>query len=124
MGWKDRVKEVKACQALKLDDAIVRARELEAQDKLSEAELTIRQADSDIYGAIAIADMYRDRLRRLAKGKDCQKAIDAFHLARSWACRTMPEPHTPEESDRNGSVCEEREVELMSILGFDPGAKQ
>ncbi len=124
MGWKDRVKEVEARQELKLDDAIVRAHELEAQDKLSEAELTIRQADSDIYGGIAIADMYRNRLRRLAKGNDRQKAIDAFHLAKSWAGNTMPEPHTREESERNESVYREREVELLRILGFNPDDKQ
>ncbi len=78
--------------------------------RFDEAEAAVRQIDSDIYGANALADAYEAALRR--------NPTDQAILSRAiiWARNAFPEPHTALEAETYRSAAEARVAGLMSIF--------
>lgn len=66
------------------DDWRARYKQLEREDRLAEAEQLVRDTYDNIYCAIQIAHMYRDRWLRL-KESDPAKAAEARAKAEEWA---------------------------------------
>lgn len=57
----------------------LKARKLEAENKLEAAEATIRDGVPHLYFASAIADMYRLRMLRMKAAGDAAGALEAFN---------------------------------------------
>ena len=66
-------------------DWFTKAAELEAEDRLIEAENAIRDNLNDQGFAIAIAEMYRKRMLRLRDKGDVEGAAEARQKASDWA---------------------------------------
>jgi hypothetical protein len=66
-------------------DWFAKATELEAEDRLIEAENTIRDNVRDQGFAISIAEMYRKRMLRLLEKGDSAGAAEARQKASDWA---------------------------------------
>lgn len=105
--------------------AVAEAERLLGSERYDEAEQAIKSADSSIYGAIEIEQMYRRRLEHLvAAGIDApperKRAEAVFHRAVLWARSTFPEPHTAIEAEQYASAGDTARAELVRILGYDP----
>lgn len=103
--------------------AVARAVQLLADDRYEEAEEEIRTVDSSIYGMVATAKMYRERLAELvADGVNSQNKarVEAvFHRALVTAQSAYPEPHTAMEADDYTAGQAEDRAQLVAILGYD-----
>lgn len=62
-----------------------KARELEAANKLKEAEALLKESIPHQAFALEIAEMYRERMERFLTAKDHAKAIEARKEAENWA---------------------------------------
>lgn len=78
--------------------------------RFDEAEAAVRQIDSDIHGANALANAYKAALRR--------NPTDQAILSRAiiWARNAFPEPHTALEAETYRRAAEARVAELLSIF--------
>lgn len=94
------------------------------QGKFEEAEAAVQQADSSIYGAVALARLYETRLKALAghgaPGKQRDRTERVFRRALSWAQNCYPEAHTQEEADSHESGRAQDRTRLVKLLGYDP----
>ncbi|MES2460069.1 MAG: hypothetical protein V4671_05755 [Armatimonadota bacterium] len=103
--------------------AVARAVQLLADDRYEEAEEEIRTVDSSIYGMVATAKMYRERLAELvADGVNSQNKarVEAvYHRALATAQSAYPEPHTAMEADDYTAGQAEDRAQLVAILGYD-----
>lgn len=110
----------------KMVEAIAEARRHLADDAFDEAERAILSIDSDIQGAVKVAALYEEHLRRLVgsggKPRDAARAERVFRRALSWAQSCYPEPHTQCESDNYEAGRREDRAKLVTILGSDPDA--
>jgi hypothetical protein len=104
--------------------AVTKAIELIAQERYDEAEQTIKSVDNSIYGAVATAKVYRQRLEELVtgglSGPNKTRAEAVFWRALSWAQSAYPEPHTAIEAENYSDGRSEDYSELVKILGYEP----
>lgn len=106
----------------KLKAAAEEARPLLASGRYDEAERLLTAIDSDLAGSVAIARMYKERLRELAGGRRAV-AEEVYRRALRWAQGSYPEPHTQIEADDYNRGRAEDHAELVNILGYDPDAQ-
>lgn len=118
--YKQHLAELEEKRAPALAEA---AALLEAQ-RYDDAERAVRIADDSIYGAVAIAGMYREHLRSLVSAGQHKshkpRVEEVFRRALNWAGNTYPEPHTREEADSYERGRAEDLAELVKILGYNP----
>lgn len=62
----------------------IKARKLEAENKLKEAEATIKDGVPNLYFAHATADLYRLRMLRMKAAGDAAGALDAFRQSETF----------------------------------------
>lgn len=104
--------------------ALEAARVLLEEGRYDEAERGIAAADDSIYGAVAIAKLYREWLQTLVDRREpCadRATIEAvFDRAEHWAHSAYPEPHTACEADNWARGRLEDTATLVQILGYNP----
>jgi hypothetical protein len=102
------------------------AAELIAADRYDEAEALVTRVDGSIYGAVAIARLYRRRLEQLvALGVDDgsrARAEAVYRRALRAAHRAYPEPHTGYEARNYDAGRADDHAALVQVLGYDPDA--
>ena len=107
--------------------ALAIARQLIAQGKFDEAELTVKRVDDSIYGAVAVAKAYREHLAQLVESgahkKDRAHAEAVFHRAKLAAWGAYPEVHTECEAESYATGRAEDLAALVKILGYEPAGK-
>lgn len=104
--------------------AVREARRLIEQDDFDAAERAVLSVDDSIYGSVAIATLYRDRLSALAAGggaADRARLVAVFRRAWLWARGCYPDPHTADEAEAFAASRARARAELVDALGFDPG---
>lgn len=106
----------------RLREAVNTARPLLLVGKDQEAEAIVREADSGIAGAVAIARMYEDVLREVVITSDPRRprVMSLFRRALHWRQNAYPEPHTGVEADEYERGRAKDRAELVGVLGFDP----
>lgn len=108
----------------RLAAAAQQARPLVDQQRFAEAEALLRAVDNDIYGIVALGELYTNALSDLlAAGQlDALRphAEKLFERALHWRQSATPEPHTPEEADRNSRIQSEALTSLVALLGYNP----
>jgi len=124
---KDPYQQYLAMLAKKRQPAVDLAQRLLEEDRYDQAEQAIRAADDSIYGAVAIAKLYREWLSRLvAEGRvqtNRARVETVFHRAEYWAHSAYPEPHTEVEAENYASGQADDTRELVKILGYHPGKR-
>lgn len=109
----------------KREPGVGQARLLIRQQRYDEAEAAVRAVDDSIYGSVALAGLFRDRLVELVTGgmldQDRDQVEAVFRRAKSWACNTCPEPHTAYEARDRDRANEGAIADLVAIMGYDPG---
>lgn len=129
---RESYEEWLASLARKREPAMAEARRLVESERYDEAERAVTAVDDSIYGAVALARMYRERLAGLvASGalkarEDRARAERVFARALLWAHSAYPEPHTAIEAEDYQRGREENLADLVGLLGYDPrgGAKR
>jgi|GEM_PF-1527565 len=107
----------------RLAAAAQQARPLIDQQRFAEAEALLRAVDSDIYGAVALGQLYTSALQDLiatgqlvAQRPHAEKLFERALHYRAAA----PEPHTPEEAARNTDIYNDALTSLVALLGYNP----
>lgn len=104
--------------------AVREAQRLIEQDDFDAAERAVLSVDDSIYGAVAIAALYRARLSALATGggaAEKARRVALFRRAWLWARGCYPDPHTADEAEAFAASRARAHAELVDALGFDPG---
>lgn len=92
-----------------------RARHLEREDRLEEAEQLIRDKIPTLHSAITIAELYRGRWLRLRES-DSAMAVEARQQAANWA-HTYASWAT---SGGEGTALSRERDDFLSLLGPEP----
>ena len=121
---RDSYQHYLAVLAQKRAPALQRATALIEAQRYDEAEKAVTEADDSIYGAVALAKLYRQCLAEAVAG-DCQQTelprrLALFQRALIWAQSAFPEPHTQTEADDYQRHRTATRAELVALLGFDP----
>ena len=99
----------------------LRALALEGENRLDEAERTIITAIDHQGRALAVADLYARRMKRLRAAGDEVGATDAFRKADQWSFFYASQATSGGEGAALSLARDEFRAELVSDFGGDPG---
>ncbi|MBM4205571.1 MAG: hypothetical protein FJ194_15705 [Gammaproteobacteria bacterium] len=87
------------------------------QGEYDAAELLMRRINNDIYGAVALDDLFTRALEEIASDPtaDISRAEELFTRARRWRV-SSPTPHTADEAERDRRHAASVEAELTAVL--------
>lgn len=98
-----------------------RALELEGENRVDEAERTIMTAIDHQGGALAVADLYAHRMKRLRVAGDEEGAIEAFRKADRWSFFYASQATSGGEGAALSLERDQFRAELVRDFGSDPG---
>ena len=98
-----------------------RARRLELENRLEEAEQAIRDGIPHLYFAHATADLYRDRMVRQMKLGDAEGAVESFRKSRDFIFFMASLATSGGEGAALSGERDRFMAELISLHGSDPG---
>lgn len=92
--------------------------------RFDDAESAVRAVDQSVYADVAIGKLFRERLVAIVNDPASSHADReaVFRRALAWIWKVYPDPHTEIEADRYQEGMARDRRELVSILGYDPGA--
>lgn len=99
--------------------AMERAARLIDEGRFDEADQAVKAADDSIYGAVALAGLYKATLAGSNASRRREWRQRVYEKAVSWAESAFPEPHTAIEAENYDRGREEARAELTDMLG-DP----
>ena len=107
----------------RLAAAVIEAESLAAQARFDEAETVVRAIDSDIYGAVALGDMFTNLLKRAVQTPNPDRALTRALYERALRWRSAwPSVHTREEAEAERAHVAEVRQELSELLRLLPDA--
>jgi hypothetical protein len=107
----------------KLAAAVTEAAPLVEQGKFDEAEKLVRAVESDIYGAVALGDMFSSALQRVVQSPHPDRVLAQALYERALRWRSAwPGVHTEEEAKAERAHAEEVRQELTALLQSLPEA--
>ncbi len=109
----------------KLAAAATEAEPLVHQGRFDEAERLVRAVNNDIYGSVALGDMFTSALERVVRSPrpDRARARALYERALHWRS-AWPGVHTQEEAEAERAHVEEVRQELNVLLESLPEAQQ
>ena len=107
-----------------LATAATEAGPLVEQGRFDEAEKLVRAVDSDIYGAVALGDLFTRALDRAVRCPQPDRAhVHAlYERALRWRC-AWPGVHTQAEAEAEQAHADEVHQELAALLQLLPQAR-
>ena len=93
--------------------AVAKAEPLVAEGQFDEAESLVRAVNSDIYGAVALGDMFTSALGRCERRSARTKAL--YERALRWRS-AWPGVHTSEEAAAERAHVEQVRQELKALI--------
>ncbi len=99
--------------------ALAHASTLIDAQRLDEADREVPAVDDSIYGAVAMADLYRAKLAASADQPPAHRCA-LFDRAWRWANAALPSPHTAVEAEDNDRHLAAVRADLTQLLGHDP----
>ncbi len=107
----------------KLAAATTEAEPLVEQDRFDEAERLVRAVEDDIYGSMALGNMFTNALKRSVQSPhpDRARVRALYDRALRWRS-AWPGVHTQSEADAERAHAEEVRKELTAILELLPEA--
>lgn len=97
--------------------AMERAARLIDEGRFDEADQAVKAADDSIYGAVALAGLYKATLAGSHASRRREWRQRVYEKAVWWAESAFPEPHTAIETENYDRGREEARAELTDMLG-------
>lgn len=97
--------------------AMERAARLIDEGRFDEADQAVKAADDSIYGAVALAGLYKTTLAGSHASRRTEWRQRVYEKAVWWAESAFPEPHTAIEAENYDRGREEARAELTGLLG-------
>lgn len=100
--------------------AMARAARLIDDGRFDDADRAVTSVDDSIYGAVALAGLYKAVLEGSRGTRRTEWREQVFAKALWWADSAFPEPHTAVEAEHYDAARAEHRAELVHLLGHEP----